>query len=95
MFQLSQASSHAIRAMGCLADPGCAMANPPRIDTRQCVGCHACTIACVAENKSPPDVVCRPVVAEESGGFPNVKLKALIVKVAVAGLGVPFRNSGN
>ncbi len=23
------------------------------IDTRKCVGCHACTLSCVAENKLP------------------------------------------
>ena len=45
------------------------------IDQRKCVGCHACTIGCVAENKLPPGVVYRPVITEESGEFPNVHLK--------------------
>jgi len=45
------------------------------IDQRKCVGCHACTIGCVAENKLPPGVVYRPVVTEERGEFPNVHLK--------------------
>jgi len=45
------------------------------IDIRKCVGCDACTIGCVAENKLPPGVVYRPVIKEESGEFPNVKLK--------------------
>lgn len=45
------------------------------IDTRKCVGCHACTIGCVAENKLPPGVVYRPVVTEEAGKFPNVQLR--------------------
>jgi molybdopterin-containing oxidoreductase family iron-sulfur binding subunit len=45
------------------------------IDLRKCVGCHACTIGCVAENKLPPGVVYRPVVTEERGEFPNVHLK--------------------
>ncbi len=42
------------------------------IDLRRCVGCHACTISCVAENKLPPGVVYRPVIEEEFGTFPNV-----------------------
>jgi Fe-S-cluster-containing dehydrogenase component len=42
------------------------------IDLRKCVGCHACTISCVAENKLPPGVVYRPVIEEEFGTYPNV-----------------------
>ncbi len=42
------------------------------IDLRKCVGCHACTISCIAENKLPPGVVYRPVMEEELGKFPHV-----------------------
>lgn len=45
------------------------------IDTRKCVGCHACTVACIAENKLPPGVVYRPVVQEEMNEYPNVQLR--------------------
>ena len=45
------------------------------IDTRKCVGCHACTVACIAENKLPPGVVYRPVLETEIGTFPNLALR--------------------
>lgn len=45
------------------------------IDTRKCIGCHACTIGCKAENHLPPGVVYRPVLEEESGTYPNVTRK--------------------
>ncbi len=41
------------------------------IDLRKCVGCHACTVACVSENKLPPGVVYRPVHEYERGKYPN------------------------
>ncbi|MBI5248713.1 MAG: 4Fe-4S dicluster domain-containing protein [Desulfomonile tiedjei] len=47
------------------------------IDTRKCVGCHACTIGCVAENKLPPGVVYRPVVIREIGEYPHVQIRFL------------------
>ncbi len=47
------------------------------IDTRKCVGCSACTVGCVAENKLPPGVVYRPVMHEEVGTYPRVTRRFL------------------
>lgn len=41
------------------------------IDLRKCVGCHACTVACMSENKLPPGVVYRPVKEFQRGAYPN------------------------
>lgn len=43
------------------------------IDLRRCALCHACTVSCIAEQKSPPGIVYRPVYEEEEGVYPNVK----------------------
>ena len=41
------------------------------IDIAKCIGCHACTMGCVAENKLPPGVVYRVVLEEETGHYPR------------------------
>lgn len=43
------------------------------IDTRRCVGCKACMVACKAENKTPPGVSYTVVVEEEIGVRNNDK----------------------
>ena len=43
------------------------------IDTRRCIGCDACTVACTAEHGLPPGVSYRTVVKVETGEFPNVE----------------------
>jgi Fe-S-cluster-containing dehydrogenase component len=47
------------------------------IDIARCIGCHACTIGCVAENKLPPGVVYRPVIEQEIGEYPDVRRRFL------------------
>lgn len=42
------------------------------IDLRKCVGCHACTIGCISENKLPPQMKYRPVFEYEQGKYPDV-----------------------
>lgn len=42
------------------------------IDVRRCIACHACTVACKAENKKPPGVSYNIVVEQETGTYPQV-----------------------
>lgn len=43
------------------------------IDPRRCIGCHACAVACVAQNGLPVGVSYRTVPDVESGSFPTVE----------------------
>lgn len=47
------------------------------IDVARCIGCRACTVACRAENKTPPSVTYRPVLVEMEGRFPAPKRRFL------------------
>ncbi|MEK6626733.1 MAG: 4Fe-4S dicluster domain-containing protein [Bdellovibrionota bacterium] len=43
------------------------------IDTRRCVGCEACVVACKAENKTPVGVFNNRVTKDAEAGSPNEK----------------------
>jgi DMSO reductase iron-sulfur subunit len=43
------------------------------IDLTKCIGCHSCSVACKAENRTPLRTDWRQVIMRESGAFPAVK----------------------
>ena len=45
------------------------------MDTRRCIGCHSCTVACKVNNELPLDMIYNPVTTiGPTGVFPNVKM---------------------
>ena len=42
------------------------------IDLQKCIGCDSCTVACKAENRTPPGISYNVVLEEEIGEFPNL-----------------------
>ena len=48
------------------------------MDTRSCIGCHSCTVACKVHNELPTDMVYNPVVQDgPHGTFPNLHSRFL------------------
>jgi tetrathionate reductase subunit B len=43
------------------------------IDTGRCILCHACTVGCMVEYKSPPGIRYRPMYEVEKGSYPKVQ----------------------
>lgn len=42
------------------------------IDTKKCIGCHACTVACKAEQNVPSNIFWTTILEKEIGIFPKV-----------------------
>ncbi|MEJ2691769.1 MAG: 4Fe-4S dicluster domain-containing protein [Candidatus Thiodiazotropha sp.] len=76
---LKNAAGASAVAASVSAVPGVALAveKPKRyamvIDTRRCIGCHACSVACKTENSVPLGETRSWVESIEKGEFPNVR----------------------
>ena len=49
------------------------------IDLKRCMSCHSCTVACKAENHTPPGVFWAKVIRTETGKYPTVTRQAVPV----------------
>ncbi len=56
------------------------------IDTKRCIGCHTCAVACRYENNLPKEVWWNRIITEDGeymdvpvGEFPNTRLSYLPV----------------
>ena len=73
----------AVAATAALAKPAHAVTQKPKvrygmlIDTRKCVGCHACSVSCRAENNVPEGKYRSWVEYTEKGTFPNAVVSFL------------------
>lgn len=48
------------------------------MDTRRCIGCHSCTVACKVHNELPTEMIYNPVVTDgPNGTFPNLNMRFL------------------
>lgn len=71
----------AVLAPANAAAPDATVATPRRyamvIDLEKCYGCHACAVACKAQNEVPLGVFRSWVKSVESGSYPDVELRFL------------------
>lgn len=50
------------------------------IDLKRCVGCQSCTLACKAENGTPPGIFWMRVLSKEEGTYPQARTVFLPIR---------------